>query len=153
LYRSQRHTIFVFFPSTRTYIHPVDAGIQHILPSAMTLISRPTTEPVRQFTASLLPSLYCMIRLDVFSSFHVPTYVRQPVDVGIQSSACICSDTAFRSTRNQPFNCNQSITILLTCRTFSCEICNYSSQLYIFFLSSDEASDSPSRWVHIHHGI
>jgi hypothetical protein len=30
--------------------------------------------------------LYCMLQLDVFSSFHLPTYVR-PVDAGIQGSA------------------------------------------------------------------
>jgi hypothetical protein len=48
LYRSFQLDIFVFFPFTSTFIHSVDAGIQDIMPSALTPEGSSDPEPAWQ---------------------------------------------------------------------------------------------------------
>jgi hypothetical protein len=87
LYRILQFVVFVWCPFTRTFIRPVDAGIQGIMPSLKTLISRSTRHQRGNYDPVLVTvRLYRILQLAIFVFCPFTRVLTCPVDAGIQGS-------------------------------------------------------------------
>jgi hypothetical protein len=107
LYRLLQLAIFVFCPFTRTFIHPVDAGIQDIVPSLITLYLRSTRN--EHGNCGPILATVCLNRIySLLSSSAVHLSVRihyhRRVVAGIQDIVPSVPALIFRSTWNQRGN-------------------------------------------------
>jgi hypothetical protein len=93
--------VFVFCPFTLVSIHPVNAGIQDIVPSIITLFFRSTWNHRCNYTPIIATvRWYCIFQLDIFAFCSFTCTPTGSVDAGIQAMIPSVPTLFFRSTRN-----------------------------------------------------
>jgi hypothetical protein len=122
-YRILQLGVFVFFPCSRTSIYSVDAGIQFIVPSGVTLSSRSTRNQSGNCDPILATvRLYRIFQLDVFVFCPFTLAFIRQVDIWIKGLAPSAIKLWSRSTRNQRRNCTPILATVCLYRIFQLAI-------------------------------